>query len=111
MSTSPSSPQTSTGFELPICAQVPRAVPIEAHGVTIVYDAGPARPSAFTFSHDEEEGLFILTWADGRIGKFRDKPARQLAVEADPKSGELRPVIKNGLPVFHYLCREERELG
>ena len=76
-----------------------------------MYDAGLARPPAFTFSHDKEKGLFILTWADGRIEQFRDKPARQLSVELDPNTGELRPAIKNGLPVFLYLCREEREQG
>jgi hypothetical protein len=85
---------------------VPRVLPLE-RATTFVYDAGPP---AFTFSHDKEKGLFILTWADGRIEKFRDKPARQLSVEPDPSTGELRPVLRNGMPVFLYLCREEREL-
>jgi hypothetical protein len=86
--------------------QVARVLPI-GHATTFVYDPGPP---AFTFNHDRERGLFILTWADGRIEKFRDRPARQLSVEPDPESGEFRPVIKNGLPVFLYLCRKEREL-
>ena len=93
------------------CARPSRVFPVERHTTTFVYDAGPPRPPAFTFSHDKEKGLFILTWADGRIEKFRDRPARQLSVEPDPDTGELRPVIKNGLPVFLYLCREEREQG
>ena len=90
---------------------VTRVVAIDGHAATFVYDAGPPRPPAFTFSHDKEKGLYILTWADGRIEKFRDKPARRLSVEPDPKTGELRPVIRNGLPVIIYLCREEREQG
>jgi hypothetical protein len=90
---------------------VARVLLAEPHAVTITYDAGPPRPPAFTFRHDQEKGLLILTWADGRIEKFRDRPARQLSVEPDPETGELRPVIRNGLPVFVYLCREERERG
>jgi hypothetical protein len=83
---------------------------VDRHATTITYDAGPPRPPAFTFSHDKQTGLFILAWADGRIEMFRDRPARQLSVEADPETGEFWPVVKNGLPVFLYLCREEREL-
>jgi hypothetical protein len=82
---------------------------VDRQATTITYDAGPPRPPAFTLNHDTDKGLLILTWADGRIEKFRDKPARQLSVEADPETGEFRPVVKNGLPLFVYLCREERE--
>ena len=77
---------------------------------TFVYGEEPP-VLAFRFSHDQEKRLFILTWSDGRIEKFRDNPARQLVVEPDPETGELRPVTKNGRPVFIYLCREERERG
>ncbi len=47
---------------------------------------------------------------DGRVERFRDKPARQLMVEPDPVTGELLPVIKAGHPTYIYLCREEREV-
>ena len=60
--------------------------------------------------HDKSKGLFILTWADGRVERFRDNPARQLLVELDPETGEMRPVTKNGRPAYVWLCREEREL-
>ena len=75
---------------------------------TFVYD-GPPAPT-FRFEHDQEKKLFVLTWPDGRIERFRDNPARQLHVEPDRKTGELRPVVHDGEPVYVYLCREEREL-
>jgi hypothetical protein len=31
-------------------------------------------------------------------------------VEPDPVTGELRPVVKHGEPVYVYLCREEWEI-
>ncbi len=37
--------------------------------------------------------------------------ARQLMVEPDPVTGELRPVTNRGWPVYMHLCREERENG
>ena len=77
---------------------------------TFTYGAEPPVP-AFQLIHDREKRLFILTWSDGRIEKFRGNPARQLVVEPDPDTGELRPVTKNGRPVFVYFCREEREMG
>jgi hypothetical protein len=89
---------------------VARVLLAEPHAITTVYDVGPPRPPAFSFRHDKEKGLFVLTWADGRIERFRDRPARQLSVEPDPETGEFRPVVKNVLPVFLDLCREEREL-
>ena len=67
----------------------------------------PGTPS-FRCEHDKEKKLFVLTWPDGRVERFRDNPARQLMVEPDPVTGELRPVIKRGEPVYVYLCREER---
>ena len=76
----------------------------------LVYGEEPPVP-AFQLSHDRERRLFILTWSDGRIERFRDSPARQLVVEPDPKTGEPRRVTKNGRPVFVYLCRKERERG
>ena len=78
---------------------------------TFVYGEEPPGP-AFQFSHNREKRLFVLSWSDGRIEKFRDNPARQLVVEpdadsdSDPETGELRPVIKRGRPVYVYLCRE-----
>ncbi len=65
------------------------------------------RPT-FAFEHDARKGTFRLTWADGRVEEFRDKPVRHLSVEPD-ESGALKPVIRRGGPVYLYLCREERE--
>jgi hypothetical protein len=61
----------------------------------------------FTFEHDKEKRLFVLTGADGKTEHFRDNPTRHLLVEPAPISGRLRPVIKNGKPAYIYLCREE----
>jgi hypothetical protein len=66
--------------------------------------------SAFSFEHDAQRGIFRLTWADGNVEAFRDKPARHLIVELDPATGEMKPVVKRGKPTFLYLCREEREV-
>ena len=68
------------------------------------------RPQAFTFEHDRQKRLFIIRWPDGNTECFRDNPARQLLVEPDPETGEMRPVVRRGQPVYLYLCREEREL-
>ena len=70
-----------------------------------------AQPIAFNFEHDKQKRLFILTGPSGKAEHFRDNPARQLMVEPDPETGEMRPVIKHGKPAFIYLCREEREEG
>ena len=67
------------------------------------------RTMPFTFEHDKQKRLFVLTCPDGKTERFRDNPARQLLVEPDPISGEMRPVLKDGKPAFLYLCREERE--
>jgi hypothetical protein len=40
---------------------------------------------------------------------FRDNPTRYLCVEPDAETGQMRPVMKRGRPVFLYLCREDRE--
>ena len=64
----------------------------------------------FAFEHDKQKRLFILKRPDGKVEHFRDNPARQLLVEPDPETGEMRPVIQRGQPVYLYLCREEREL-
>jgi hypothetical protein len=65
---------------------------------------------SFNFVHDNAKGVYVLTKPDGTAERFRDKPARHLVVEPDPGTGELRPAIKGGLPVYLYLCREEREV-
>jgi hypothetical protein len=77
---------------------------------TYVYSFALECPPSFRFAHDKEKRLFVLTWPDGRVERFRDNAARQLMVEPDPETGALRPVIKRGEPVYVYLCREEREL-
>ena len=69
------------------------------------YSVGPEpRNPTFRFAHDKAKGLFILTWSDGTV-EFRDRPARQLMVEPDPVTGEMRPVTRNGQPVF--ICLRE----
>jgi hypothetical protein len=68
-----------------------------------------SKPRSFTFAHDKQKRLFNLTCSSGAIEHFRDNPTRQLAVEPDPVTGEMRPVMRDGEPVYVYLCREERE--
>ena len=63
----------------------------------------------FTFEHDKQKRLFVLTGPDGKTEHFRDNPTRHLMVEPDPETGEMRPVIEHGQPAYVYLCREERE--
>jgi hypothetical protein len=72
------------------------------------YLVEPRNPS-FTFEHDTRKRLFVLALSDGMAEHFRDKPARHLVVEPDPESGEMRPAIKRGQPVYVHLCREDRE--
>jgi hypothetical protein len=74
-----------------------------------IWNPEPA-PPPFTFEHDEEERLFVLTWSDGRTERFRDEPVRHLVVAPDPETGEMRPVIQCGRPMYLYLCTEEPEL-
>jgi hypothetical protein len=62
---------------------------------TYTYSVEALAPS-FTFVHDKQERLFILKWPDGKTEYFRDSPARQLMVEPDPQTGEMRPVTKRG---------------
>jgi hypothetical protein len=66
-------------------------------------------PTCFSFTHEQAKGLFVLTTRDGKVEQFRDKPTRFLVVEPDPETGELRPAVKHGEPVYLYLCWEERE--
>jgi hypothetical protein len=64
----------------------------------------------FDFVHDAGKGAFVLTWPDGTTQRFRDRPTRYLVVESDTDTGELRPAVKFGLPVYLYNCREDKEL-
>jgi hypothetical protein len=75
---------------------------------TFTYFVEPA-PRAFSFAHDSKKGVYVLTKPDGTAERFRDKPVRYLVVEPDRDTGELQPATKEGLPVYLYLCREERE--
>ncbi len=68
--------------------------------------AAPAR--RFHWEHLPEKRLFALT-ADGKTEYWRDNPTRYLVVEPDPATGEIKPVLKWGRPVYLRLCREERE--
>ena len=70
----------------------------------------PVQETPFVFEHDAQKGIFRLTWADGKVEVFRDKPARHLVVAPDPETGEMKPVVKRGRPTYLYLCREEREI-
>ena len=75
----------------------------------------PAEPlpqpkaALFDWEHDREKGIFRITWPDGRLEVFRDKPTRHLVVEPD-ENGEMKPVVKRGYPTYLYLSREEREV-
>ncbi len=78
--------------------------------VTSYIDGVDDRPRPRTrFEHDPAARVFRLTTADGTVEVFRDNPTRYLCVEPDPESGEMRPMMKRGRPVYLYLCREERE--
>ena len=90
-------------------AQFGKSGQLIAEAKTYCYPAEP-RASPVVFEHDQQKRLFILKWPDGKTERFRDNPARQLMVEPDPRTGEMRPVIKGGEPVYAYLCREEREV-
>jgi hypothetical protein len=68
------------------------------------------RPPLFRFTHDRAKGVFVVTNRDRTTERFRDNPARHVVVEPDPETGELRPAVKYGRPVYVYLCREQREL-
>jgi hypothetical protein len=70
---------------------------------------GSPPPAAFAFEHDPAQGVFRLTWPDGKVEVFRDRPARQLRVEPD-EAGAMKPVVRLGQPVYLYLAREEREV-
>ena len=76
---------------------------------TYVYSFKEA-PTGFSFTHEQAKGLFVVTDRDGNVARFRDKPTRFLVVQPDPETGELRPGVKYGEPVYLCLCREEREL-
>jgi hypothetical protein len=77
---------------------------------TFTYHIEP-RTTSFPFADDQRKGLFTLSWPDGKVEHFRDNPARQLVVEPDPETGELRPATRHGEPVYLFVCREERELA
>jgi hypothetical protein len=92
------------------CATQPAHVHDQATigSVTFTYEI-PEDPGLFSFAHDRTKGVFIITKRDGSTELFRDNPVRYLVVEPDPQTGELRPTAKCGLPVYLYLCREQRE--
>ena len=76
--------------------------------ITTYNDPAELPAERFRFEHDSQKRLFVLTTPDGKSEYFRDNPTRYLVVEPDPKTGEMRPVIKCGEPTYIYLCREER---
>ncbi len=65
--------------------------------------------SRYGFEHDAAARLYRLTAPDGTVERFRDHPTRHLCVEPDAETGQMRPVIQRGRPVYLWLCREERE--
>jgi hypothetical protein len=77
---------------------------------TFTYYFFEEQPRRFDSVHDKAKGVFVLTRPDGTVERFRDKPTRYLVVEPDRDSSELRPAVKCGLPVYLYLCREDKEL-
>ncbi len=77
--------------------------------ISCIWDPEPPAP-LFSFQHDTQKRLFVLSWPDGKTEHFRDSPVRHLMVEPDPQTGAMRPVIKLGKPAFVCLSREEREV-
>lgn len=71
--------------------------------------AEAAEPPPCRFEHDPAARALRITAADGTVETFRDIPTRYLRVERDPETGELRPVMKRGRPVYLSLCRDDRE--
>jgi hypothetical protein len=69
--------------------------------------ARPAPPS-YAWDHDPTARVYRLTAPDGTIETFRDNPTRYLCVEPHPETGEMRPVMKQGRPVYLDLAREHR---
>ncbi len=67
-----------------------------------------APPFPLDWEHIPDKRLFALT-ADGSTEYWSDNPTRYLVVETDPATGEIKPVLKRGRPVYLWLCREERE--
>jgi hypothetical protein len=67
------------------------------------------RRDEFTFSHNQAKGEYLLSVPDGTVERFRHIPARYLVAEPDPNSGSIGPAVRHGLPVYLYLCREQRE--
>jgi hypothetical protein len=79
--------------------------------ITFVYECDSNRSEdSFTFEHDQQKRLFVLTGKDGKTEYFRDSPATYLLVEPDPETGNMQPVTKYGRPVVIHLCRKEREI-
>jgi hypothetical protein len=88
---------------------------VETYSETITPEEMAARIAAiqppYVFEHDAEKGIFRLTWANGEVEVFRDRPVRYLVVEPDPRTGQMRPVAaRRDWPMVVYLCREEREV-
>jgi len=72
---------------------------------------GPVPPAPFFhWERLADKRLFALTLtADQKTEYWRDNPPRYLVVEPHLESGEIRPVLKRGKPIYLWLCREERE--
>ena len=60
-----------------------------------------------TFGHETAKGVFVITKRDGTTERFRDNPARTCRARSQDR--QLRPPVKNGRPVYIYLCREQLE--
>jgi hypothetical protein len=88
----------------------PTVPPSEAPGPAVSSYPVPPKTALFDLDHDRDKGIFRLKWPDGETEVFRDKPTRYLVLEPDPQTGEMKPVVKRGCPVYLCLCREEREI-
>lgn len=51
-----------------------------------------------------------MRWSDGKVEVFRARPVRNLVLEPDRQTGELKPAIARGYPTYRFLCREEHEV-
>jgi hypothetical protein len=68
-----------------------------------------ADPPPLRFEHDSDEQVFRLTAEDGTVEIVRDHPTRYLCVEPEAESGQLRPAMRRGRPVYVSHCWEEPE--
>ncbi len=71
----------------------------------LTYQYEPQR-CRFRVKHDRKKHVLRIAGPDGETAEFEDEPARFLVVQADAKTGEIRPSLIGGEPSVMLLCRE-----